>query len=349
MERIRQTLWIFLTCLLPFVATASGQTLTQIRDTVVNTDGSPFDGTVVITWNGSTGSNSGTSAPLSTSARIYSGALSVILVPTTTASSASFYQAVYYGTSGVITWSENWQVPPSSTALTLAMVRTSTTQGPGQSSGSGTPPPTVPSGGGQYATLPISINQVTSLSANLASINSAIASLVAQVNSLSNSIGSSLGTNAAFIDAESPAGTLDGSNNAFTIAQLPVSGSLTIFRNGLVQSIGIDYAINSQTITFLPNSIPRSTDTLTAYYRVSGTGATATFVDSEVPNGTVDGNNLIFTLAAAPLPAASLKLYKNGVLLNQDGDYTLTGANISFVSAGVTPQPGDALTAAYRH
>jgi hypothetical protein len=349
MERIRQKLWIFLTCLFLLVATASGQTLTQIRDTVANTDGSPFNGTVVITWNGSTGSNSGTSAPLSTSARIYNGALSVLLVPTTTASSASFYQAVYYGTSGIVTWSENWQVPPSSTPLTLAMVRTSTTQGSGSSGGSGTPPPTVPSGGGQYATLPISINQVTSLSANLASINSAIAALAAQVSGLSSSIGPTIGTNAAFIDAESPAGTLDGRNNAFTLAQSPVNGSFSIFRNGLLQSLGIDYAINGQTVTFLPNSVPRGTDTLTAYYRVSGTGAAATFVDTEVPNGTIDGNNLAFTVAVAPLPATSLKLYKNGILLSQGGDYILSGSNISFVNVGVTPQPGDALIAAYRH
>ncbi len=347
MEKIRQKLWIFLTFLLLLVATASGQSLSQIRDTVLNTDGSAFNGTVVITWNGSTGSNSGTSVPLSTSARIYDGALSVLLVPTTTASSASFYQAVYYGTSGVVTWSETWQVPPSGTPLTLATVRTSTTQGTVPSGGTGTPTP--PSGGTQYATLPISINQVTSLSANLASINSAIANLAAQFNSLLSSIGSSLGTNAAFIDAESPAGTLDGSNNAFVLAQLPVSGSLTIYRNGLVQSLGTDYQLNGQTLSFLPNSIPRSTDTLAAYYRVFGTGLNATFVDSEVPSGAVNGNNLVFTLAKAPVPAASLKLYKNGVLLNQGGDYTLSGTNISFASAAVTPQAGDTLLVSYRH
>jgi hypothetical protein len=187
------------------------------------------------------------------------------------------------------------------------------------------------------------------LSANLASINSAIAALAAQVSGLSSSIGPTITTNAAFIDAESPAGTLDGTNNAFTLAQSPVSGSFSIFRNGLLQSLGIDYAINGQTITFLPKSVPRTTDILTAYYRVSGAGPSATFVDSEVPNGTIDGNNLAFTVAVAPFPAASLKLYKNGILLNQGGDYMLSGSNISFVNVGVTPQLGDALIAAYRH
>jgi hypothetical protein len=58
---------------------------------------------------------------------------------------------------------------------------------------------------------------------------------------------------------------------------------------------------------------------------------------------------LSFTLANAPNPVASLKLYKNGVLLNQGGDYTVSGSNITFASPGVTPRSGDTLIAAYRH
>ncbi len=88
---------------------------------------------------------------------------------------------------------------------------------------------------------------------------------------------------------------------------------------------------------------------MSAYYRVAGAATTAVFVDSETPGGTIDGNNLNFTLANTPNPAASLKLYKNGVLLNQGRDYTLSGSNIAFASASATPQVGDTLIATYRH
>jgi hypothetical protein len=58
--------------------------------------------------------------------------------------------------------------------------------------------------------------------------------------------------------------------------------------------------------------------------------------------------NVAFTLANAPTPALSLRLCKNGVLLQQHGDYTLSGSNITFVLS-VTPQAGDAIVAYYRH
>ncbi len=353
MVKNRQPLWILLICsLLAVNAIFAQSTLTQIRDTVVNTDGTPFNGTVVITWNGSTGSNTGTTSPWSTSAHIYNGALSVLLVPTTTASSASFYQATYYPTNGISTWTETWQVPPSTTPLTLSAVRNSSTQTPGSgggstgtgSSGSGSGS----GGGGQYATLPIAINQVTSLSADLSSINAAVASLALQISSLS-SVGFTANTNAAFIDGESPAGTLDGNNTAFSTSQAPIAGSLNLYRNGLLQSVGVDYSLNGTGITFLPGSIPHPTDVLTAYYRVPGTAPLASFTDSEIPSGTIDGNNVNFTLVNSPSPSLSLKLYKNGVLMNQGGDYALSGSSITFTNTAVTPQPGDSLVSSYRH
>ncbi|MDQ2711747.1 MAG: hypothetical protein M3Y24_05825 [Acidobacteriota bacterium] len=327
-------------------AAVAQSTLTQIRDTVVNSDGTPFSGTVVITWNGFTGPSGGTVSPLSTSARIYNGALSVLLVPTTTASAGTFYQAVYNSSNGLITWTETWQVPPSTTAVTLSTIRTSTTQGGGTGgSGGATGAPV-----GQYATLPISINQVSSLSADLASINSAIAALTAQVTALSANSVSSTGSSAAFIDAESPAGTVDGTNTAFNLTQLPSpAGSLSVYRNGLLQSAGVDYTVTGSAVTFLPASVPRTTDVVSAFYRVAGTGPIMTFTDSEIPGGVIDGNNLVFTVAAAPNPAISLKLYKNGVLLTQNTDYAVSGASITFSSLSITPQVNDSLLASYRH
>src|ERR1700728_742890 len=179
MVKIRQLLPFLFICSTLFVTSAFAQTtLTEIRDTVTNSDGTPFNGTVVITWNGY--ANPGTVSPLSTSANIYNGALSVLLVPTTTASAGAYYQAVYNSSDGTVTWSEIWQVPPSATPLTLSQVRQSSTQGSGGSgSGSGSG-----SGGSQYATLPIDISEITGLSSDLASLTGSISSLTTQVNSL---------------------------------------------------------------------------------------------------------------------------------------------------------------------
>lgn len=347
MVKIRQLLWTLLLCSTLVIVAFAQTTLTQIRDTVSNADGTPFNGTVVITWNGFAGSNPGTASPLSTSARIYNGALSVLLVPTTTASAGTFYQAVYYNSNGVVAWIETWQVPPSGTPLAISTIRTSTSTGPG---GPGAPPGTGggTSGGVQYATLPIALNQITGLSAALSGINSAINALTAQLNTLSTQ-GFGAVTNSVFIDAEAPVGSINGVNTSFDLSQTPYPlSSLSVYRNGLFQSVGTDYTLSGSTITFLPGSTPRGTDTLGAYYRVAGTTVTASFIDAETPTGNVDGSNVNFTLVFAPAPALSLKLYKNGVLLLQNTDYTVTGRNL-VMNATVTPRPGDSLVAAYRH
>jgi hypothetical protein len=78
-----------------------------------------------------------------------------------------------------------------------------------------------------------------------------------------------------------------------------------------------------------------------------GTGATATFVDGETPEGTVDGSNVSFTLGDVPSPSASLALYRNGLLQRQTLDYTLSGNGITFATGSV-PQTGDVLLASYR-
>jgi hypothetical protein len=80
----------------------------------------------------------------------------------------------------------------------------------------------------------------------------------------------------------------------------------------------------------------------------SGSGGTGpTFVDMEVPAGAINGSNALFTLAYSPAPAASLHLYRNGILQKAGLDYTLSGPILTFI-AGAIPQSGDALLASYR-
>ena len=72
----------------------------------------------------------------------------------------------------------------------------------------------------------------------------------------------------------------------------------------------------------------------------------STFFDAETPGGLVDGNNTTFTLANAP-SGSSLMLFRNGLYMSANFDYTLSGSTITFVT-GAIPQPGDQLVANYR-
>lgn len=71
------------------------------------------------------------------------------------------------------------------------------------------------------------------------------------------------------------------------------------------------------------------------------------FVDAEIPGGTVDGSNTTFTLANAPNPSSSLALYRNGLLQKSTLDFTVSTSTITFLTSAV-PQAGDTLLASYR-
>jgi hypothetical protein len=71
-----------------------------------------------------------------------------------------------------------------------------------------------------------------------------------------------------------------------------------------------------------------------------------TFADAETPGGIVDGTNNTFTLANTPL-GSSLMLFRNGLYMTPNFDYTLTAQTFQF-AVGATPQPGDTLTGSYR-
>ena len=71
------------------------------------------------------------------------------------------------------------------------------------------------------------------------------------------------------------------------------------------------------------------------------------FGDAQTPAGAINGSNTFFVLPASPSPAASLALFRNGLLQTAGNDYTLNGATITFNSNAI-PQLGDILEAYYR-
>lgn len=89
--------------------------------------------------------------------------------------------------------------------------------------------------------------------------------------------------------------------------------------------------------------------TLSDCVHVDGTSApcNSLFVDGEVPAGNMDGANLVFTLGQVPFPVSSLQLFRNGLLLLQGQDYTLSGKTITFMNSA-QPQVGDLVQAFYR-
>lgn len=74
--------------------------------------------------------------------------------------------------------------------------------------------------------------------------------------------------------------------------------------------------------------------------------AVPSFADNETPSGLVNGSNVTFTLAHAPSPAGSLRLFLNGQRLTVTTDYSLSTLTVTM---GAAPVSGDVLLADYRY
>ncbi len=72
-----------------------------------------------------------------------------------------------------------------------------------------------------------------------------------------------------------------------------------------------------------------------------------TEVSNETPTGLINGSNKVFTLANAPSPAGSLKVFLNGSFRTAGGeDYTLVTNTITFINA---PLSGSVLRVFYKY
>lgn len=69
------------------------------------------------------------------------------------------------------------------------------------------------------------------------------------------------------------------------------------------------------------------------------------FVYAEIPGGTINGTNTVFTINHPP-NAGTIALYKNGVRLNYTTDFTISGSTITFLTASL-PVVGDILRVDY--
>ncbi len=326
--------------------------LTTISDTLFNADGTPFSGVVTISWPSFEASDTSNVAAETEQIQVNGGVLYVQLVPTTNANTAAIY-SIQYANLGVTQFSEAWAVAPSAIPLRVRDVRV--------------PPGSITGSAPASVTL-ISISDVTGLQSALSlratvgtgfSISrSAVIDATGAIDGAMGNLGDCVhvdGTSGpcstfstTFIDGETPAGTLDGSNASFVLANIPnPSVSLALFRNGLLLRQGGDYTLASNNVTFLTGATPQPSDILAASYRLSVSIPGVGFVDQETPAGSINGVNAAFTLSQSPSPSSSLVIYRNGVRLTPGVDYTAVGTAVTFGST-LVPQTGDTLLCTYR-
>ena len=100
--------------------------LTTIQDVLYKADGTRFNGTVTISWTSFEAIDRSAIAQQTITVTVVNGYLQVQLVPTTTATPAAFYTAVY-NSDGHIQFQETWAVPSSTQALRVRDVRVAAT------------------------------------------------------------------------------------------------------------------------------------------------------------------------------------------------------------------------------
>ncbi len=260
---------IAMLALIPLCAEA-----TRIQDTVYDARGQRANGTCVIGWPGFITAGGKAVAGGTRQQRVRNGVLDVVLEPTIGASPGNVvYTVRCLWVDGRPAAEEYWAVIDSAHPLTMAGVRV--------------PAPAVAAAPGTA----VGINQVTGLQAQLdgrvqkaatyapmraAVIDAAgnlsgaggVAGDCVRVDGSSAPCGGGGGAPGNFVDAEVPAGVIDGANNTFTLSRTPSPfASLRLYRNGMRLKLGLDFVLSGVTITFVAELRPQPGDILLADYR----------------------------------------------------------------------------------
>jgi hypothetical protein len=81
--------------------------------------------------------------------------------------------------------------------------------------------------------------------------------------------------------------------------------------------------------------------------RTGGGDSLDSLIINEIPSGTINGSNQLFTLANK-YKAASTMVYKNGSLLKPTTDYTETSTTAGTITFAVAPAGGSVILITYR-
>jgi len=339
MRSLRQSLTIlspavlFVSVLCTIIEAQSA--LTTIQDTLFDADGQRYDGSLIIEWSTFDTSNPGTIVQQRKSVQVVNGNLLVQLAPNNTATPPANVYTVLYQSDGDQQYSETWSVPASSTSLKVSQVRVG---GGAASSGS--------AAGLTGSSGPVAEASVTNLVSDLnarpiksAAYGTNAVAVVDQNGQLATAVGN-LGdcvfvdgttgpcsppiTLPTFVNGEVPAGSINGINATFTLANSPSGSSLLLFRNGILVQAGIDYALTGSTIQFLASAVPQSQDTLIASYRIdSGTGS-GSAAAAAGPSGVPGVNGCGAVGAVSKSGSYQVQSSDNGLLLIQTANAAFT-------------------------
>lgn len=147
---------------------------------------------------------------------------------------------------------------------------------------------------------------------------------------------------ASFVKNEVPAGTVNGSNTAFTTASNFITGSLRVYKNGIrLKAGGADFTEGTPPAFTMVTAPATGTVLLVDYEINAGTFSTGSnsFTTNELVNETPNGSVTAFTVDFAYV-AGSTQVFRDGQLMRPGGnDYTETtpaSGIITFTTAPVT-------------
>ena len=118
-----------------------------------------------------------------------------------------------------------------------------------------------------------------------------------------------------FVDGDLPSGIVDGNNATFALTAVPAPAtSLSLYRNGVLQKLSLDYTATGNSIQFVAAATPQPGDTLLASYRTadSSGAVTSTFSGYSTPQvlcsgaGATINSATLTSLGACTIPAGLL-------------------------------------------
>ncbi len=297
-------------------------TLTTIEDVLYKADGTKFNGVAFVEWRSFQAADFSVIATHSVTVPVVDGVLRVRLAPTTNATPGAYY-SVRYHSDGRIQFDEVWAVPPSEKVLSLRDVRVSSATPGGQVLPPGQDTQILetdvlglvddlaarPLKGPGFAPSRMAyIDESGELEAVLGDLTDCV-----RVDGTAGPCDLVASSGPGFVDAESPAGVIDGANTTFLLNEVPSpSSSLALFRNGVLQKDGLDYTIVNNVIEFGSVSIPQIGDILTASYRLAdasnppgaaGGALTGTYPNPWIADGVIANVNVsdVASIAEAKL------------------------------------------------
>jgi len=140
---------------------------------------------------------------------------------------------------------------------------------------------------------------------------------------------------------EVPIGLVNSSNTAYSLKYVPNPNTQQLYMNGVRLAPTLDYSITANNITM--NFAPITGFTLLADYSI-GTVITNEYYN-EVPSGTINGINTIFTLLHS-VSGTDIELFVNGIRQQLGIDFTVSGTDITFL---IAPLTGYTLLADYKN